>query len=522
MRTDRSSTSLLRRLGPWALAAAVAAPALAQEPPPSIELELASYDSGRVVNRSTRPEVVISRTVHVAGAEWLRLAFNAVELAGDPERGTGALLRITSFADGAVQEMNSVHLAQWQNTSAYFNGDTLQIDIEAQPGTGASRLVLGRAWAGMGNTKSQCGATDNRVLSNDPRSARALPIGCSAWILDDCKHCMGTAGHCSTSSLQVIQFNVPLSSAGGSLNNPPPEDQYAVDVSSKQSQNSGIGSDWGYFGVFANSNTGLFPHQKQGAWYTLTPPPAFGGGQTIRITGYGVDSTPSQNNQVQQTSTGPWTLLSGSRLEYQVDTEGGNSGSPVIHESSGLVIGVHTNAGCSTSGSGSNSGTGRNNPNWSAAMASPKGVCLGAGSFTTYCTAKLNSQLCFPLIAASGSPTTTGGAGSFTISSSQQINNANGLLIYGFSQASTPFQGGFLCIGGQIIRTQVQSSGGTSGAPNCSGTYSFDMGALIFSGSDPGLVSGATVYTQYWGRDVFLAPPNATSLTQGLRFTIGC
>lgn len=522
MRTDRSLPLSLRLLGPWALAAATAAPALAQEPPPSIELELAGYDSGRVVNRGTQPEVVISRTVHVAGADWLRIGFTAVELAGDPGAGTGALLRITSYADGAVQEMSAVHLAQWQNTSAYFNGDTLQIDIEAQPGTGASRLVLGRAWAGMGGNKSQCGPTDDRVLSNDPRAARAMPVGCSAWILDDCKHCLGTAGHCSSSSLQVIQFNVPLSTAGGSLVNPGPEDQYTVDVSSKQSQNTGIGFDWGYFGVFPNTNTGLLPHQKQGSWYTLVPPPPFNSGHEIRITGYGTDNTPSTHNQVQQTHKGPWTLLSGSRLEYQADTTGGNSGSPVIHEPTGQVIGVHTNAGCSTGGSGSNSGTGRNNSNWITALASPKGVCLGTGSSSTYCTAKLNSQLCFPIIAAVGTPTTTGGPGSFSIVSSQQLNNANGLLIYGFSQASTPFQGGFLCIGGQIVRTTGQNSGGTSGAPNCSGTYSFDMGALIFSGSDPGLVSGATVYTQYWGRDNFQPPPNTTSLTQGLRFTIGC
>jgi hypothetical protein len=204
--------------------------------------------------------------VHVEGAEWLRIAFNAVELAGNPDAGTGAILRITSFADGAVQELNAVHLAEWQYTSAYFNGDTVQIDVEAQPNTGASRVVLGRAWAGIGGgTKSQCGATDDRVLSSDARQGRALPIGCTAWLFDDCKHCMGTAGHCSTSSLQVIEFNVPLSTATGALNHPSPDDQYAVDVSSKQSQNSGIGLDWGYFGVFANSNTGLFPYQKQAA-----------------------------------------------------------------------------------------------------------------------------------------------------------------------------------------------------------------------------------------------------------------
>ena len=40
----------------------------------------------------------------------------------------------------------------------------------------------------------------------------------------------------------------------------------------------------------------------------------------------------------------------------QVDTEGGNSGSPVINETNGVAVGVHTNAGC-TSGGGFNTGT---------------------------------------------------------------------------------------------------------------------------------------------------------------------
>jgi V8-like Glu-specific endopeptidase len=43
-------------------------------------------------------------------------------------------------------------------------------------------------------------------------------------------------------------------------------------------------------------------------------------------------------------------------LRYRVDTEGGNSGSPVVDEATGMSISIHTNAGC-TSGGGSNSGT---------------------------------------------------------------------------------------------------------------------------------------------------------------------
>ncbi len=503
------------------LAAIAAASAQAQNPPPSVELFL-SYDSGLVANALPRPAVVISRTVRVEGAEWLRLSFREIQLAGDPDGENGSILRITSFLDGGVQEQSSVHVGQWQKTSAYFNGDTLQIDVVAHPRSGNNRIVLDRAWAGLAdNQKSQCGPSDNRVLSSDPRAARALPIGCSAWIFDDCTHCMGTAGHCSGSSLSVIQFNVPLSSSNGSLNNPPPEDQYAVDAVSRQAVNGGVGNDWGYFGVFPNTNTGLTPFQKQGASYHLQPPPAFNPSQQIRITGYGTDSSPLTHNQVQQTHFGPWALFSGSQLSYQTDTEGGNSGSPVIHEPTGNVIGVHTHGGCSTGGSGANSGTGNNNGGWQAALASPKGVCIPVATTSFYCTAKVNSQGCLPTITSVGTPSATAGAGSFLINSGLQLNQLNGLLFYGTLPIGSPFQGGFLCVGGATLRTPGQFSGGSPSGVDCSGSFSIDMGAYIASGVDPKLSCGAIIYTQYWGRDPGFGPPNNISLTRGLKFQIG-
>jgi hypothetical protein len=488
------------------------------EAPPSHDLRM-PWDSGAVANTGSERAVVISKTVHVAGADWLRLFFQHAQLAGDPAKGTGSILRITSFLDGAVQELDAVSLGQWYQSSAYMNGDTLQIDLEAAPGTGDNRLVLDRVTASLsGLPKSQCGPVDNRVLSNDPRSARVLPVGCSVWLFDDCKHCFGTAGHCSGSSLQVVQFNVPPSTSGGGLVNPPPQDQYSVDVSSKQAVNGGVGNDWGYFGVFPNSNTGLTAFQAQGQAYHLSTPPAFNGSHEIRITGYGTDSSPLTANQVQQTHTGPWAIFSGTQLGYKTDTTGGNSGSPVIHEPTGSGIGVHTHGGCDTSGGGANSGTGANHGSWQAALAAPKGVCQVQSSTSLYCTAKANSVSCIPTIGSVGTPSSSGGPGSFLITSASQVNNQNGLLIYGTLPAATPFLGGFLCVGGTVLRTPGQSTGGSA---TCTGTFSFDMGGLIASGLDPNLTCGAIVYTQYWTRDTTAAPPNNVNLTQGLEFEIG-
>lgn len=54
---------------------------------------------------------------------------------------------------------------------------------------------------------------------------------------------------------------------------------------------------------------------------------------------------------------GPVTSFSGDRIRYNdIDTLGGNSGSPIWHSPSGEIVGVHTNGGCNQNGTGSNSG----------------------------------------------------------------------------------------------------------------------------------------------------------------------
>ncbi len=366
---------------PSMLFAAVAAlvfalPARAQDPPPSVQVAM-PIDSGLHSNDGTQPAVVLSFPVVVDGASWMRLSFAEVTLSGDVLAGTGALLRVTSLHDGAVQELNSIHVEQWRKTSAYFNGDALLVEVVALPGTGASRVVLASVTADIsgGIPESICGAADDRVLSNDARQGRLLPIGCTGWLINDCNSCALTAGHCSTASLQVIEFNVPLSTATGALVHPGPNDQYSVDTSSLQTNGGlGVGNDWGYFGCFANSNTGLTPFQSQGQRYALALPPPFNATEAIRITGYGTRSAPATYNQAQETHVGPWVTNSGTTLQYATDTTGGNSGSPILHEPTGNAIGIHTHGGCTTSG-GQNSGTGSNHAGLQAALGVPLGIC---------------------------------------------------------------------------------------------------------------------------------------------------
>ncbi len=336
-------------------------------------------DSGELRNLAESRAVIFSEEITVPNAAYLRLRFAVARLGQTPRSGRPTQLRITSLDDGAVQNLNALQLDQWRNTSAYFNGDSLRLEVIADPGAEGIRLAIERVWAGPftdPRDKSICGLTDERIPSSDPRNARIIPIGCTGWLFDDARHTFGTAGHCLGSGMQVVEFNVPLSTSTGALRHPGPEDQYAVDASSAQGYGNGPGDDWAYFGCFDNTETGMSAYLAQGVSYTLVNPPVSATG-TIRITGYGTTdgSVPNSYNQAQKTHTGPFSLVSGFLLRYQVDTTGGNSGSPIIHEDSGEVIGIHTHAGCS-SGGGSNQGTASNHSAYRAALAAPQGVCV--------------------------------------------------------------------------------------------------------------------------------------------------
>ena len=380
MRHDRGTT--LVTLGAAALLC-LGAPALAQDDPnpaglASFQARL-DVDSGTVANTGDQETVVFATMIQVPDATWLRLAFDEVELAGSELAGTASYLRMTSAFDGAVQHLRPTTLAQWQNTSAYFNGEAIYLELVAFPGTGANRLVMSEVTAGDPNAdpgRTICGS-DDRVLSYSDRDGRLLPVGCTAWIIDDPNHTILSAGHCPYyGGIDVLEFNVPLSDSGGNLQHPGPEDQYATDASSLQYTYVQIGNDWAYFGCFPNSETGLTPYQAQRDYHILASAPPNVSGQTIRITGYGVDSSPNNTyNQVQQTNTGPYYSFSGTSISYRVDTTGGNSGSAVLNTNTGEAIGIHTNGGCN-SGGGENWGCGVNISGLQNALAHPRGVCI--------------------------------------------------------------------------------------------------------------------------------------------------
>jgi V8-like Glu-specific endopeptidase len=305
------------------------------------------YHNGNGIQGSEAVNV-FTGTVEMQDIPWLSLHFSEANL------GENSYLIITSLYDDHWQKLDKVSIVQWNYYSAFFNGGTVEIKLFAAPDDkkiffAIDELTIGD-WVNDYQTDSQCGPTDDRILSDQHATGRLINVGCTAWIIPNGSFV--SAGHClSGSSANVVEFQVPPSLPNGTIQHPGPEDQYSVDVSTKVFVNGGVGNDWGVFKVFPNSITGLMPIVAQGAYWPLVQDL---GPDSIRITGYGVDS--GVNNQVQQTHVGPNAGSSGTTMRYVTDTEGGNSGSPVIDELTGNALGVHTHGGCSTSG-GNNNGT---------------------------------------------------------------------------------------------------------------------------------------------------------------------
>ena len=352
----------------------VALPAQMQEPPSHVEpVNLAS---GAHDNPSPVEGLVWSNFVILPPATpWLRLRFLGANL------GKGSWIRITSVLDGEHMIMRQHNFAEWGNTSAYFNGNAVMIELFAGAGTTGNSIdvleaIAGDADASFSEPDTICGQTDDRVPSSDPRVGR-LSMGCTGWIIDvpsSINKLHLSAGHCATAGA-VLSFAVPGSQANCALVAPPPSKQFAVDSNTMQSLNGGVGADWWVFRCFPNSTTGRTSFQEQGAAFALaTAVPATG--TQLRNYGYGLDGTNTNNatgangscsctaangtgtrNQTQQTHTGLLNQVTTSTLNYDFDTCGGNSGSVVLHAGTDQAIGIHTHGGCSTTAGTNNAGT---------------------------------------------------------------------------------------------------------------------------------------------------------------------
>ncbi|OJJ14192.1 hypothetical protein BKI52_43765 [marine bacterium AO1-C] len=303
------------------------------------------YEMSLKANGAQRGAKPVSYIITEEGATWLRLFFGNINL------GNSSSVTITSNLDGSTQTLDASAIKVWNAASAYFNGNSVTVTLNAssrdrEVGLDVVELGVGELTP---STRSQCGSVDNRTSSNDAAIGRIVPIGCTGWIITNGK--LVTAGHCTGSRAQVLEFNVPQSNPDRSIVHPPVRDQYPIGSFVTPYVRGRPETDWAVGSAGANSQTGLTPIQAQGKSFNVvqsTP------GSSIRITGYGVDT--GSDNQTQQTHTGPTASVTNTFVRYQTDTEGGNSGSPIIDAATGNAVGVHAYGGCSTNGSGSNYG----------------------------------------------------------------------------------------------------------------------------------------------------------------------
>jgi len=147
---------------------------------------------------------------------------------------------------------------------------------------------------------------------------------------------------------------VPTSTVSGDVVFSDADDQYPIDRRAGF-HNNNLGDDWGVFSVLPNSNTDLLPAYVQGVFYRVALPDDVSP-STVRVTGYGIDDTPLERNRILQTHAGAYLGAADTWISYTVDTESGNSGSPVIDTATRASIGIHTYSGCANPG-GANKGT---------------------------------------------------------------------------------------------------------------------------------------------------------------------
>ncbi len=349
--------------------------AFGQAPVPMAE-EPFSADLGAHENSTTEFLVIPAVQVSRPGVHWLRVHLKDVHL------GERSFVVLRSVLDGEEQALDAETLAAWSHVSAAFHGDAVEVELHVAPGESniyarVTGLTVPVAEAGrdLPDPRSICGATDDRVASTEPRVGRLPATGCTGWLVSN--GAVLTAGHCGVAVGDVLEFNVPASSANGVINAAAVANQYPVTAIATV-VNGGVGNDYQLLRLGPNSMNQDRAHVSRGFYRMVQTTPA--NGTTMRVTGYGLDNSPvgtggmgaaccdtngdsvcefncNAASQTLQTHTGGYAgLTGGTTHRYSVDTMPANSGSPIIWEAFGITIGIHTHGGCTSSG-GSNAGT---------------------------------------------------------------------------------------------------------------------------------------------------------------------
>jgi hypothetical protein len=378
--------------------------------------------SGLVDNTSSGPSIAFSEVVSVPNAAWMRLYFRDTKLM------PGSSLRLTSLHDGQVQRLDAAALSMWSETSAYFNGSSVRVELIAGPRTHGNQVAVDHLVIEYGNPvmgQEYCGicGPDDRFPSAEDWSGRILNVGCSGSVFN-LSSCVVSAGHCAGGA-NVIQFRVPPSNPDCSLNQPPVSDQFPI--TGVVFDNNGLGDDWSVMTTGTN-DVGEKPYDRYKSFRRIAAAPAQVGDKA-NVWGYGID-TECVRSQVQQDSNGGTIDFRGSTLyQFSIDITFGNSGSGLIHNDEVIGIVTHCSDGCP------DFATRVDNPDFAAARAS---LCPGdCTAPTNYGTGTPGSYLAVPHITSRNEPKV--GSQSFVIRGENTESGLLGLLAVGFAKASISY-----------------------------------------------------------------------------------
>lgn len=335
------------------------------------ETMLYPMSSGEWVNPNDEPMVVSVGTVTATGAPWMQIHVGAFDL----DEGSYVVFR--SVEDGYWLRHSAKTLGQWGGWSAFFNGDSVEVELHLAPWTQGAFVDVDvvkagvRAPGGEPNPGAVVGDEDSApadVCAQDLRSPSTAKrvgrgadpdggkAGCTNWIIAN--GALLTAGHCWPSK-PFVEFDIPASDCDGTVNFGSPDHQYAMDTSSfdcdtgLNCESDGAGADWSIRAVFPNPNTGLMPAYGEGAFARLARDLDILDPTTVRLTGCGVDDDPvgctgnnNSDNQTRQTSTGNFDreASDGAKvwIEYDIYGRNGLSGAPVFDIAHNVAIGIHT------------------------------------------------------------------------------------------------------------------------------------------------------------------------------------
>lgn len=118
----------------------------AEEDTPSSYREYSpNIQSGKHNGDGVGESLVFSTLVEYPEAPWLRLHIGDYSLKG------GSYIRLESLEDGSTQTLNETSLPDWNNYSAYFNGDAVRVELYAAPGASdvyveVDHVIAGNVW----------------------------------------------------------------------------------------------------------------------------------------------------------------------------------------------------------------------------------------------------------------------------------------------------------------------------------------------------------------------------------------